>query len=59
MADVSTYRRALVSYAAPGIMVNVGEVRAASDPVVTANPAYWAALTDGELTSGNEGISPI
>jgi alpha-D-ribose 1-methylphosphonate 5-triphosphate synthase subunit PhnH len=54
MADVSTYRRALTSYAAPGVVVTVGEVRAASDPVVTANPEYWVALTDGQLASGNE-----
>jgi hypothetical protein len=49
MADVTTYKRALVSYVSTLAAVQFGEVRAASDPVVTANPAYWVAFSDAEI----------
>ena len=55
MADITTYKRALVSYFSTASGVNgvkQFEVRAASDPVVTANPAYWVALTDADATAG-------
>jgi hypothetical protein len=49
MADVTTYKRALVSYAATIAVVQYGEVRLATDPVVLANPAYWSAFSDAEM----------
>jgi hypothetical protein len=55
MADVTTYKRATISYfstASGGAGVKVGEIRAAADAVVTANPAYWVAFTDAELSTG-------
>jgi len=32
--------------------LRVNEVRANSDPAVSQNPIYWAALTDAQLASG-------
>lgn len=52
MADISTYRRCVVAYATGGVSVGQFELRAASDPVVTAAPANWATPTDTELASG-------
>jgi hypothetical protein len=49
MADVTTYKRATVSYVASLGAVQLGEVRAASDANVTANPAYWVALSDAGI----------
>jgi hypothetical protein len=61
MADITTYKRATVTYfsTAAGIKaVQQGEVRAAADAVVTANPAYWVALTDADATGGVNKIHP-
>ena len=61
MADITTYRRALTSYfsTASGLIgVKKDEIRAAADAVVTANPAYWAALTDADGTGGANKIHP-
>lgn len=52
MADVSTYKRALFSYWSTLGPVKVGEIRAATDPIVTANPAYWVAFTDTDMSNG-------
>jgi hypothetical protein len=53
MADVTTYKRATMSYVqAGGVVVHVNDVRAAGDAVVTANPQWWVALTDTEMASG-------
>jgi len=55
MADSTTFRRATVTYhstAAGRGAVQKDEVRASTDPIVTANPAYWAALTDADLSNG-------
>jgi hypothetical protein len=49
MADVTTYKRATVSYISSTTAVQFGEVRAASDAVVLANPAYWSAFSDAEI----------
>ena len=49
MADVTTYRRALVSYHSTLGSVQFGEIRASTDPMVIANPAYWVALSDTEI----------
>lgn len=35
---------------AAGVVVRVGDVRAASDPIVTANPQWWVALADADFT---------
>lgn len=50
MADVSVYKRAIVSYVSTVASVQWGEVRLGTDPVVTANPAYWVAFTDADMT---------
>jgi hypothetical protein len=55
MADVTTYKRSTMSYCATGAVINVGDVRAATDPVVTANPQWWVALTDAEMSDGKHG----
>jgi hypothetical protein len=52
MADVSTYKRATVSYISGTTSVQYGEIRAATDPVVLAHPAYWVAFTDADFTGG-------
>lgn len=57
MADVSTYKRALVSYVATLGPVKVGEVRAAADALVLANPAYWVAFTDTDMSLGRTKVS--
>lgn len=57
MADVSTYKRALVSYVASLGSVKVGEVRASTDAMVLANPAYWVAFTDTDMSNGRTKVS--
>jgi len=55
MADSTTFRRALVTYfstTAGSRAVQKDEVRTSADAVVLANPAYWVALTDADLTGG-------
>lgn len=52
MADVSVYKRALVSYVGALGSVQWGEVRLGTDPIVTANPAYWQVFTDADMTGG-------
>ena len=55
MADISTCKRATVTYfstTAGTRAVQQFEVRAATDPIVLANPAYWVALTDADATAG-------
>ena len=53
MADVSTYRRCTTTYVTnANVAHQIGEVLAASDPAVVANPTLWVALTDAELASG-------
>lgn len=49
MADVTTYKRATVSYVSSLGSVQIGEVRAAADAIVVANPAYWVALSDAGI----------
>lgn len=51
MADVNTYKRAIATFASAGTVVHIGDVRAASDPVVTANPQWWVALVDADFTT--------
>lgn len=61
MADSTTFRRALFSYfstTAGNRVVQKDEVRTSADAVVTANPAYWAALTDADLTGGTKVLHP-
>jgi hypothetical protein len=55
MADVTTYKRATMAYAAlaSGVVVRVGDVRAATDPIVTANPQWWVALADADFTTSD------
>lgn len=50
MADVTTYRRCVQAYATTTGVHNVGDVRASSDAVVTANPNYWVAFVDADFT---------
>lgn len=56
MADVTTYKRCLQSYASPAGNYTTGEVRASSDAAVTANPAYWGALTDTDFSGGRNRV---
>lgn len=50
MADVTTYKRSTMTYAASfNVVVHVGDVRAATDPIVTSNPQWWVALADADL----------
>jgi hypothetical protein len=61
MADITTYRHALFSYFSTASEiggVKKDEIRASSDAVVTANPAYWVALTDADGTAGVMKIHP-
>lgn len=51
MADVNTYRRCIMPYATAGVVHNVGDLRAASDAVVVANPQWWVALADTDFTA--------
>jgi len=51
MADVSSYR-CVIPFARGSVVYGVNEVRAKSDPAVSQNPIYWAALTDAQLASG-------
>lgn len=37
-------------YATAGTVHNVGDLRAAADPVVIANPQFWASLADADFT---------
>jgi hypothetical protein len=48
MADVT------MAYAVPAsnVVVHVGDVRAANDSIVTANPQWWVALTDSDMSDG-------
>lgn len=50
MADVNTYRRCVMAYATAAGVHNVGDVRASSDAIVTANPIYWTAFADADFT---------
>jgi hypothetical protein len=53
MADVTAYKRCITNYVASGnLAYHIGEVRAATDPVVVAAANLWVALTDAELASG-------
>lgn len=53
MADITTYKRAIMAYAIPAsnIVIHVGEIRQASDAIVTANPQWWVALDDTTVTT--------
>jgi hypothetical protein len=53
MADVSTYRRATMSFAYSGSVIHEGDLRPASDGAVTTNPQWWAAMTDSDMTDSN------
>ena len=55
MADVTTYKRCTTTYATNTNVYHIGDVRAATDPVVTATPGLWVALTDTEMASGRKG----
>jgi hypothetical protein len=56
MADVTTYKRCNTTYIGnTNIAYHVGDIRAATDPVVVANPTLWTALTDTEMASGRKG----
>lgn len=54
MADVTTYKYCIMSYATAAGSFHYGEVRAASDANVTAQPQYWVALTDAEMSTGKK-----
>lgn len=52
MADVTTYKRSTMAYAATvNVVVHVGDVRAANDPIVTSNPQWWVTLADVDFTT--------
>lgn len=38
-------------YATAGVVHSVGDLRAASDAVVVANPQWWVALADTDFTA--------
>lgn len=52
MADVSVYKQATTTYFWSNQTINAGEVRLATDPAVTANPQWWATVTDAEMSAG-------
>lgn len=52
MADVNTYKRCIMPYATTGTVHTPGDLRSASDPIVTANPQWWVALGDSDFTAG-------
>lgn len=54
MADVTTYKYCTMAYSTAAGTFHVGEVRATADAVVTANPQWWVALTDSEMSSGKK-----
>jgi hypothetical protein len=56
MADVTVYKRSTMNYFWGTSYCHVGEVRVGTDPTVVANPQWWVALTDADLTSGQKGI---
>lgn len=49
MSDVTTFKRAAVSYVSALGAVSIGEVRASTDAQVTTYPAHWIALSDTEM----------
>lgn len=51
MADVTTYRHALVAFAWGGQLVAQGEVRPSTDPAVVGNPQFWDTVTDVDMTT--------
>lgn len=51
MADVNTYKHCIMAYATAAGMNNVGDLRASTDPVVTANPQWWVTFTDADFTA--------
>ena len=59
MADVTTYLKCKATYATgnPPRVYYAGEIRASTDPVVTASPANWQALTDTEMSNGGKRLS--
>jgi hypothetical protein len=53
MADVTTYSRCTLVHWSLGAMHVDGEIRSSTDPAVTLNPAWWVALSDAVMASGN------
>lgn len=51
MADVSAYKHCIMAYAVAGQVNNVGDLRLATDPIVTANPQWWVAFADADFTT--------
>jgi len=58
MADVSTYRRCITAFSTGTVTCGVNEVRAAGDPLVSANPQFWSALTDAQMASAGWLLHP-
>lgn len=56
MSDSTTFKRAITAYANGTTVVHQDEVRAAADPIVTANPQYWVALSDADLSGGTKKV---
>lgn len=56
MADVSVYKRCTMSYAYAGTWIHAGEVRLGTDAAPAANPQWWVAITDADMTSGRKGV---
>jgi hypothetical protein len=61
MADSTTFRRCIIAFhstAAGRGVVQKDEVRTSGDAVVVANPAYFVALTDADLSNGSMRLHP-